>query len=243
MVGSRCARSLSDFGTRAPFSTRHHGNRRPNLWLARTQSGPPGSPRQQSRERKAASAPQPPKGAISSGIRRLTGNIEDCLQRGAGRRSGRRGAGGGLAAAVRNPQPSYAHDRISSHYLSGLREATWKASSKGNRSARSWPEEARSQLISGTYLVLLARSYVGWGGHPRLMCVRCVCTRDSDRSKPQIWGAPHPTGHFIGVSKGGTFQAGKRVWEAIARHSPPSSAPPLRFLVMHTAPCTFLSLS
>lgn len=83
----------------------------------------------------------------------------------------------------------------------------------------------------------------GVGGHPRLMCVRCVCTRDSDHYKPQIWGAPNPTAHFIGVSKGGTFQAGKRVWEAIAGHSPPSSAPPLRFLVMHTAPCTFLSLS
>lgn len=40
--------------------------------------------------------------------------------------------------------------RISSHYLSGLGEATWKASSQGHRPIRNWAEEARSQLIGGT---------------------------------------------------------------------------------------------
>ena len=39
--------------------------------------------------------------------------------------------------------------------------------------------------------------------------------------------ALNPTGHFFGVNKGGTFQVGKKVWEAIAGHSPLSSAPPL----------------
>ena len=53
------------------------------------------------------------------------------------------------------------------------------------------------------------------------VCVMCVHTG------PQIWGALNPTGHFFGVNKGGTFQVGKKVWEAIAGHSPLSSAPPL----------------
>ena len=39
---------------------------------------------------------------------------------------------------------------ISSHYMSGLGEATWKASSQGHRSIRNWAEEARKQLIGGT---------------------------------------------------------------------------------------------
>lgn len=46
-----------------------------------------------------------------------------------------------------------------------------------------------------------------------------VCTR-----VPNL-GSLTPTGHFIGINKGGTFQVGKRVWEAIAGHPPPSSGP------------------
>ena len=52
-----------------------------------------------------------------------------------------------------------------------LGEATWKAISQGYKSARSWAEEARSQLISRTFLVLLALCPQEWGGHPGLMCV------------------------------------------------------------------------
>ena len=58
---------------------------------------------------------------------------------------------------------------------------------------------------------------VGWapGAH---VCVMCA------HRAPNL-GSLTPTGHFIGVNKGGTFQVGKRVWEAIAGHPPPSSGP------------------
>ena len=67
-----------------------------------------------------------------------------------------------------------------------------------------------------------------------------VWTQDSHRYKPQIWGAPNPTGLIIGVNLEGTFQVEKRVWEVIAGHSPPSSGPlPLRFLVIYRVPRHF----
>ena len=83
----------------------------------------------------------------------------------------------------------------------------------------------------------------GVDGHPGPMCVWCLCTRGIDCYKPQIWRALNPTGHFFGVNKGGTFQVGKRVWEAIAGHSPLSSAPSLLdFWWCTRSPGTFLSV-
>ena len=88
--------------------------------------------------------------------------------------SGQAGSGEELQLQSCTPSLLEADDHISSHYLSGLGEATWKASSQGHRSARSWAEEARSQLISGTYLVLLARCHQGWTG-TRGPCVCDAC--------------------------------------------------------------------
>ena len=62
--------------------------------------------------------------------------------------------------------------------------------------------------------------------HGAHVCVMHVHTGHLLLQAPNL-ESPESHRTLFGVNKGGTFQVGKKVWEAIAGHSPLSSAPPL----------------
>ena len=90
VAGGRCAQSLSDFRTRTHFSAWYQGYRWPTLWLAGTQSGPPGSPCSRAGRERLRVFHSHQKGTSWVASTGSQGTAEDCLQRGEGLRSGRR---------------------------------------------------------------------------------------------------------------------------------------------------------